>query len=108
MPLDVHIEADHIHALLTGEWNIQQAADLKDDLFGLLNFRHISLDLSGILEMDTCGLQMLMLLKAEADRLQKPLQVAACNVLVHEQCELLGLRWLAAAPQPCGADHAIG
>ena len=54
--------------VLAGELTIYRAAELKSELLGALQpERELELDLSGVSELDTCGVQLLMLAKRSAD-----------------------------------------
>ncbi len=77
-------------ATLYGELTTQTVAELKDDLFGLLNFRTVSLDLTSLTDYDGCGLQLVSILLAEADRAGRAIHLHPINIQVQESMRLLG------------------
>lgn len=63
---------------IEGEMNIYRAAELKDALLkGLESAGSLEVDLSGVEEIDTSGLQLLMLAKLEAARCEKTMTLIA-------------------------------
>lgn len=77
---------------LSEDFSIYSAAQNKEDLLGRLELSQgLELDLSQIEEMDSAGLQVLMLLKREADARGKPLQLVNHSRAVVEVFELLDL-----------------
>lgn len=77
---------------LAEDFSIYTAAQNKDNLLGQLALSQgLELDLSGVEEMDSAGLQVLMLLKREADARGKPLQLINHSQAVVEIFELLDL-----------------
>ncbi|MFB2864801.1 lipid asymmetry maintenance protein MlaB [Aeromonas sp. MdU4] len=72
-------ELDILHApptaILTGELTIMTLGDLQDDLFGLLNFAIVVLDVSQLEELDSCGAQLIALLQQEANQQSKRLRI---------------------------------
>jgi anti-anti-sigma regulatory factor len=95
MPLNVTQEGEQTRVALDGEWTIFTAEEAQDELFGLLNRARFALDLSGIIELDGFGAQMLAILLSEARRMGKPATIAASNPLVDEVGVWLGFAGLA-------------
>ncbi len=77
---------------LEGELTIYRAAELKAELSALQGRADtLELDLSGITEIDTAGVQLLMALKRRAADLSRELRLAAHSPAVLEAFDLLGL-----------------
>ena len=77
---------------LAGEMTIYNAAELKPALLHALDEgKEIEIDLAGISEMDTSGVQLLMLMKREAVVAGKALKLARHSPAVLEVFELLRL-----------------
>lgn len=82
----------HGHALrLDGELTIYRAAELKTALLLALGRAAdtLVLDLSGVSEIDSAGLQLLLLLRAESAAAGRRLQLAAPSEAVQELVALL-------------------
>lgn len=63
---------------MTQEMTIYRAAEQKDQLIGALDGTdQLELDLAGVPEIDTAGLQLLILLKQEAARRHVELRIVA-------------------------------
>lgn len=78
--------------VLTGDMNIYNAAELKKSLLQMINTaEHIELDLSQVTELDTAGLQVLVLAKREAVRNQRELKIVAHSAEVQEVLDLCGM-----------------
>jgi len=79
-----------LHA--AGEMTIYSAAELKPALLEALGQSdEIEIDLSGVSELDTSGVQLLMLVKREAVAAGKGLTLSGHSPAVLEVFELLGL-----------------
>jgi anti-anti-sigma factor len=80
---------------LQDDMTIYQAADLKSRLLGALaGADHLALDLSGVAEIDTAGLQLLMLVMREAGRQGKTLEISGHSPAVQQTldfCNLVGV-----------------
>jgi anti-sigma B factor antagonist len=77
---------------LAGEMTIYQAAEIKQPLVAMLQARHdLEIDLSGIIEIDTAGVQLLILIKKEADRAGKKLRLVSHSQAVLEMMNLYNL-----------------
>ncbi len=83
-----------------GEMTIYHAQELKEQLLAHAEAStSLELDLSQVAEIDSVGIQILLLLKREADKAEKNLLVSACGKAVRE---VLGLYRLGDA---LGIDH---
>lgn len=78
-------------ARIEGELTIGVVDSLQDDLKGLLNYKHVQVDLSAVTEIDSCGCQALGLLVRAARERQRRLAVLPGNPLVDDALHLLGL-----------------
>lgn len=88
-----------------GEMTIYSAAELKPALLQALGeSEEIEIDLADISEIDTSGVQLLMLMKREAAAAGKVLKLAAHSPAVLEVFELLGLGNWFGDPQLLPAD----
>ena len=77
---------------LEGELTIYRAAELKPLLLAALpGTGPIELDLAEVSEVDTAGLQLLMLLRREAQALGRALQLRSPSLAMVEAFELLDL-----------------
>lgn len=88
-----------------GEMTIYHTSTIKAALLDALAQSHeVELDLSAVSELDTSGVQLLMLMKREAVAAGKALQLSGHSPAVLEVFELLGLgRWFG-DPQVLPAD----
>lgn len=76
-----------------GEMNIYRAAADKAPLLAALaESPAVELDLSAVTEMDTSGLQLLLLLAAEARRSGKVVRLGECSKPAEEVLDLAGVR----------------
>ena len=76
-----------------GELSIYRAADLKAPLLAALEAEgELELDLSGVTEMDTAGLQLVLLARREAGACGKRMTLAACSEAVRDVLALCGIR----------------
>lgn len=77
---------------IDGDLTVQCAADYKGVLLSALEAGSaIELDLSGVIELDTAGLQLLLLLKREAQLLDKPWRLLHPSEAVQEVLALARL-----------------
>lgn len=108
----MEIRSDHLEASLRlypeGEMTIYRAAELKPALLdALAQSDEIELDLSSVSELDTSGVQLLMLMKREAVDAGKSLKLSGHSPAVLEVFELLGLGGWFGDPQVLPASvHA--
>jgi anti-anti-sigma factor len=83
---------DPCHLRLEGEMTIFTAADTKERLLApLANCRQIDVDLSQVSEIDSAGLQLMILVKREATALGKDIRFIAHSPAVVDVLELCGL-----------------
>ncbi|MES2257713.1 MAG: STAS domain-containing protein [Pseudomonadota bacterium] len=98
--------------LIEGELNIYRAADIKAMLHGALQrCATLEVDLAGVTEIDSAGLQVLMLTKQLARSDGRALHLLGHSPAVLEVFELLDLgAWfgdaLVMAPHPAGAGRS--
>ncbi|MCY1281077.1 anti-anti-sigma factor [compost metagenome] len=77
---------------VTGELNIYNAAQLKDELVELLaDHQQLDIDLAAVTDFDSSGVQILLLLKREAQRHGKRLTFVQHSACVREVLDLLNL-----------------
>ena len=75
---------------ITGEMTIYNAAESKQELLWKLDgANQIEIDMSGVSELDSAGLQLLILLKHEAGRQGKALRLLAHSLAVLEVFNLV-------------------
>lgn len=94
MPMATTREGDPAPCLLAGEGDmtIYTAGEWRERLeFALASGRDIELDLSGILEIDAAGLQLLIMAKKEAENRGKALRLTNHSPAVLEALDLCGL-----------------
>ena len=92
--MEIHSERHEACLRLSpvGEMTIYSAAELKPALLQALEQSdEIEIDLADISEMDTSGVQLLMLMKREASAAGKALKLVGHSPAVLEIFELLGL-----------------
>jgi anti-anti-sigma factor len=82
------VEAPSVFTL-EGELTIFRAAELKTVL--LEDQRPLAIDLSGVTEVDTAGVQLLMQLKKMALQSQASLSLVACSPAVMDVLEIFNL-----------------
>ena len=87
------MSAQAIHNLsLDGEINIYRAADLKLEVLAALRRAPVlEIDLAGVTELDTAGLQVLMLAKRTATIEQRELRLRNHSPAVVDVVEMLNL-----------------
>ena len=85
--------ADEVNRMaLDGELTIYRAADLKREVLAALRqARVLEIDLSGVIELDSAGLQVLMLAKQTAAAEQRELRLVQHSPAVVDVFELLDL-----------------
>ncbi|AKJ27670.1 STAS domain-containing protein [Caldimonas brevitalea] len=92
MSHDPHSAEPVVSLRLEGELTIYRAVELKQALFDLLKrATHVELDLSGVTEIDTCGVQLLIALKQQAVALHRELRLVGHTPCVVEAFGLLDL-----------------
>jgi anti-sigma B factor antagonist len=86
--------------VLEGNLTIYEAAALKDKVLSALQgSTGLELDVSQVPEIDTAGVQLLVLLQREARAAGKPLRLVGSNQLIGEVFSLLSLGDLIEAPK---------
>ena len=100
--LSVEITHGTAKARLKGELSINTVDTLKDDFFGLLNAHEIRLDLSDITDIDSCGLQLLVILHQQACLLDRRFTLTG----THPQLEQLLAIYQLTLPQAVPAEFA--
>ncbi|WP_148714390.1 STAS domain-containing protein [Chitinolyticbacter meiyuanensis] len=94
MPLTALAEGESAQFRLDGELTIFHAAELKDVLLAALGEGGgppLTIDLSGVDELDTAGVQLLLLAKREAARHGRALAYSGHSPAVISVLELLDL-----------------
>ena len=87
---------------------IYEALSLKDVLLALpARATAIELDLSQVIEIDTAGLQLLLLAQRESARQGKTLRLGSCSPAVQELIELFDLAELFGTAQALPAPEAV-
>lgn len=89
-PFAIKLEGDTLK--LSGELTIYSAAALKEPMMTTLaNLPVAAINLAGVHEIDSAGLQLLLVAKQEAERQQRPLHLEAPSGAVTELIELYRL-----------------
>ncbi len=93
MPLHAGSHADHPLVLASGPFTIFEAAELKMQMLAALYEAGpvLEIDLSGVEEVDSAGMQVLLMLKREAVRCQQQLIYSRHSAAVTAVIELLEL-----------------
>lgn len=93
MIIDVKTQKNGVTQLaIQGEMTIYTASEQKKALSDQLNAsKELQIDLSGVSEIDSAGLQLLMFIKREAAEHQIPLSLIQHSQVVVEVLELLNL-----------------
>lgn len=89
----VNIEASNgvCHARVIGEMTIYHAAEMKGELLPCLErAAELEIDLSEVSEIDTAGLQLLLMVKREAVSVGKTLRLTGYSDSTMELLELSG------------------
>ncbi|WP_377703717.1 lipid asymmetry maintenance protein MlaB [Pseudoduganella sp. UC29_71] len=94
---------------IEGELTIYRAAELKDALLAAVNHSPVlEVDLAGVTDIDTAGVQLLMLAKRSALQLQRQVRLVSHSPAVLEVFELLDLGAWFGDPLLMAADTASG
>ncbi|NUT62355.1 STAS domain-containing protein [Herbaspirillum sp. C9C3] len=93
MPLTYSVQEDRLLLTLSGGLTIFQAAERKPELLHALTLAqtHVVLDLSGVDELDTAGIQLLLLLRRELANIGRQLEIGAYSPAVLAALDLLQL-----------------
>src|SRR5450830_455955 len=94
MPLTQSTHDGHLLLLANGGFTIFQATEYKSQLLGVLDNADevLHMDLSGVDEIDTTGLQLLLLIKREAKRQYKTLIFNSFSPAVQNVIDMLHLQ----------------
>ncbi|MBS7349795.1 MAG: STAS domain-containing protein [Comamonas sp.] len=103
-----HPQPDTVRLALHGEVTIYQASALKTELLDALtaaqghDCTRYELDLQAVTELDSAGVQLLLMVLREVQRLQKPLHTVAASATAREVLDFyrLGTDLNLAAAQP--------
>ncbi|KAF1045669.1 MAG: hypothetical protein GAK35_01278 [Herbaspirillum frisingense] len=108
MPLKHTAHDGNLLLIFDGGLTIFQAAERKPELLHALSLveRSVSLDLSGVDEIDTAGIQLLLLLKRETARRGQSLEVTGYSPAVLSAFDLLQLHDLFGADGAAAAEDA--
>jgi len=83
---------DPCHFAIKGEMTIYTTLDLKGRLLGLFDqCTHIEIDLGGVSEIDSAGLQLLVMAKNEAKEQSKTFRISSHSQAVLEILEICNL-----------------
>jgi len=92
MPIQCAQEGARCRLQIVGDMTIYTAADLQQQfLDALMTGAELEVDLSQVSELDTAGVQQLLLAAREATRLGKTLRLLAPNAVTREVLELYHL-----------------
>lgn len=94
MPLTQSTRDGHLRLLVNGGFTIFQAAEYKPQLLGVIDNADdmLEVDLSGVEEIDTTGLQLLLLMKREAALQYKQLFFNGVSPAVQSVIDMLHLQ----------------
>ena len=84
-------EGDAVKATLQGDLTVSSVDAVKDELFLLLNSKAIRLELGELEEVDSCGLQLLLIFQRMAAIHTRALEVGALPPQLADLLELYGL-----------------
>ncbi len=92
MTIKVEKKGDVSHLSIDDEMTIYSAAALKDDLLGHLEAgKELEISLENVSEMDSAGLQLMLVLRSEATRTEKELHFVNHSPAVIDVLETLNL-----------------
>jgi len=94
MPLTQSTQEGHLLLQISGSFTIFQARQYKEQLLEQLALPGdlLELDLSAVEEIDTAGLQLLLLLRREAGALHKRMQYKSFSPAIENMIEMLQLQ----------------
>ena len=94
------------HLILDGPMTIYNAMEIKGQLMdGLRAAPILELDLSHVSEVDTAGIQLLILVKRESQRLAHDLRIVAHSPAVREVIDFYNMDAFFGDPMVIPADH---
>ncbi|MET1281613.1 STAS domain-containing protein [Vibrio navarrensis] len=92
MTIAIKAEQGHAQVSIQDELTIYSAAEMKQALFeALCQFDSLEVDLEAINEIDTAGVQLLLMLRNESRRLEKKVHLAKHSPTVIDVLETLNL-----------------
>ena len=91
MPIREKTKNGVCHLAVEGEMTIYTATELKSELAPHLSKGQIEIDLSGVSEMDTAGLQLLILAKREATKHERILRLVGHSQAVLEVLDICNM-----------------
>lgn len=92
MPIHVKRKGEFVRVNLDGALNIYCAAEAKEQLLAALaKGQELEIDLSELEELDTAGIQLMLMLKLEAQRASKGCSFINHSPAVREVIDLLNL-----------------
>jgi len=92
LTIQAKTNGDASRLVMGEELNIYTATELKEELLNLLDeVKELEIDLSKVVEMDSAGLQILLLLKQEAEQQDKQVRLLNHSQVVFEVFELLNV-----------------
>ncbi|MBW7957704.1 MAG: STAS domain-containing protein [Deltaproteobacteria bacterium] len=95
MPVRIEKDGENGSISVEGEMNIYHAQELKDGLMRAMDGEDsVSLDLSRVSEMDSSGLQLVLLAWREADRKGAPFRLIGASTPVDDVLSLFDLKKL--------------
>jgi len=99
MEINIENSASSCCLKLIGEMTIYAASQVKDHLIMPINAaQEVDVDASGITDIDSAGMQLLILAKCHADQLGKPFQLSKPSRPVVEFINLFSLNEFFALP----------
>lgn len=90
MDMKTHSADGVMHLTLQGEFTIYDAG-VKDELLALCAGPQVEIDLSEVNEIDTVGIQLLLLVLRQAQMQKRSLRLVALHPAVQTMLELYGL-----------------
>lgn len=90
MDMKTHSADGVMHLALQGEFTIYDAG-IKDELLALCAGPRVEIDLSQVNEIDSVGVQLLLLVLRQAQMQQRSLRLVALHPAVRTMLELYGL-----------------
>jgi anti-sigma B factor antagonist len=92
MTIKIDKKGDVRHLSIDDEMTIYSAAALKEELLGHLeNSKELEISLENVSEMDSAGLQLMLVLRLEASRIGKELHFVKHSPAVIDVLETLNL-----------------
>lgn len=88
--------------LIKGEMTIYQAQELKTSLHSFINnYKKFELDLSQVSEIDSSGMQLLLLFRKKATQANGSIKLLACSEAVSNLITLFGMQdWFGLIDNP--------